>query len=367
MAQAVEGLLGSRISDGWINIQDGAACRLKRIRLHESGHPVPDERGEAGARKILEIAQQSGERDLLICLISGGASALMPLPAGAGTLAQKKEMTRALLACGATIHEINTVRKHISGIKGGQLASAAFPATVLALILSDVVGDDLSVIGSGPLTPDQTTCADTKRILEKYGIACPPLYETPKPGDKAFRKVSNILVGSNAASIEAAARKAKELGYQPLILSTFVEGETREIARMHAAIAKEIAAHGRPARPPVCVLSGGETTVTIRGKGLGGRNLEFVLACAIALEGVEGVTVFSGGTDGRDGPTDAAGAVADSATLDRARKMGMEPQAYLNDNNSYTFFERAGGLIKTGPTGTNVMDIRVLLVLPRAR
>jgi hydroxypyruvate reductase len=355
MAQALEGLLGKRISDGWVNVPGGNAVRSRRIVMHEAGHPIPDERGVAGARRIADIAAESGARDLLLCVISGGASALLPLPARGVTLARKKEITRRLLASGATIHEMNTVRKPMSAIKGGHLAELARPATVIALILSDVIGDDLSVIGSGPTMPDFTTVADAAAVLKRYDISVPELTETPKQP----MPVQNLIVGSNRQSLDAAAQKARQLGYRTIVLSTTIDGETRDIARMHAALVREAISRGS-AR--MCFLSGGETTVTIRGKGLGGRNQEFVLAAAIALQKSTGVTIFSAGTDGIDGPTDAAGAVADSATLLRACSMNLNPQSFLDNNDSYHFFERAGGLVKTGPTGTNVMDVRILLI-----
>jgi glycerate 2-kinase len=354
MAQALERLLGKRITGGWINVPDGTKAKLKRIHLHESGHPVPDDRGVEGARRIAEIARQSGPRDLLLCVISGGASALMPLPVAGMTLEGKKAITRQLLACGATIHEMNTVRKHLSAIKGGHLAALGAPATVIALILSDVIGDDLSVIGSGPTVLDSTTVDDAAAVLKRFGIPVPHLTETPKTKVNA----QNVIVGSNRQSVDAAAKKAKALGYRPIVLSTTIDGETREIARMHAALAREMLACGGSA----CFLSGGETTVTIRGTGLGGRNQEFVLAAAIALESTPKVTIFSGGTDGIDGPTDAAGAIADASTLRRAAVLRLNPGQFLADNDSYHFFEKAGGLVKTGPTGTNVADVRILLV-----
>ncbi len=355
MAQALERLLGKRITGGWINVPDGTKAKLKRIQLHESGHPVPDERGVEGARRIAEIARESGPRDLLLCVISGGASALMPLPVEGMTLEGKKAITRQLLACGATIHEMNTVRKHLSAVKGGHLAALGAPATVVALILSDVIGDDLSVIGSGPTVLDSTTVDDAAAVLKRFGIAVPHLTETPKTRVNA----QNVIVGSNRQSVDAAAKKAKALGYRPIVLSTTIDGETREIARMHAALAREMMARGGTR---ACFLSGGETTVTIRGTGLGGRNQEFVLAAAIALESTPKVTIFSGGTDGIDGPTDAAGAIADASTLRRAAVLRLNPSQFLADNDSYHFFEKAGGLVKTGPTGTNVADVRILLV-----
>ena len=363
MARAVERLLGRRIAGGWINVKDGHTANLRRIHQQESGHPVPDERGVEGARRMEEIARQAGPRDLLIAVISGGASALTPTPIAPMSLSQKQELTKKLLASGATIHEINTVRKHLSSFKGGQLAKLAYPATTIALILSDVIGDDLDVIGSGPTVGDRSTIDDARAVLAKYGIAqSVEFHETPKPGDPAFEKVQNIIVGSNEQAIDAAARQAKSLGYRTLVLSTRIEGETRDVAGVHAAIAKEILASSRPLRPPACLLSGGETTVTIRGTGLGGRNQEFVLAAAIALDGPGPVTVLSAGTDGTDGPTDAAGAIGDSSTVERARASGLDARQFLANNDSYHLFEGIEGLVKTGPTGTNVMDVRVVLV-----
>ncbi len=375
MAQAIEklplppGLRGESL----VNVKYGHLAKLRWIELNECGHPVPDARGVRGAERIAEIARTAGVDDLVICLISGGASALLPLPAPPVTLEEKQAVTKLLLACGATIHEINTVRKHISRIKGGQLARMAYPARVLALILSDVIGDDLDVIGSGMTAPDVSTFAGARRVLETYGIlelapasirlrlergARGKIRETPKPGDPAFARVENLIVGSNRLAVEAAAARARELGFHTMILSTLVEGETREIARMHAAIAREIALYGRPLARPACLISGGETTVTLRGNGLGGRNQEFVLAAAIGIAGLDRAVVLSGGTDGTDGPTDAAGAIADGQTLAR----GPEAQKYLDANDSYHYFEKLGDLVITGPTNTNVMDVRVMLI-----
>jgi glycerate 2-kinase len=366
MARAVERLLGARVTDGLINVKDGHGAKLQRVQINECGHPIPDRRGVAGARRIAEIARQAGPDDLVVALISGGASALLPLPAPPITLAEKQKTTRLLLHCGASIHEINCVRKHMSLIKGGQLARLAYPATLLTLILSDVIGDDMDVIGSGPTVPDGSTFADARAILEKYRI--PDLLplaakETPKPGDKIFEKTRNVIVGSNALAVDAAAEEARRLGFHTLVLSTFIEGEAREVARVHAAIAKEIHASGRPVSRPACVISGGETTVTIRGKGLGGRNQEFALAAAIDIAGLgNNMLILSGGTDGTDGPTDATGAVADGTTLARGQALGLDADAYLRNNDSYRFFEATGDLIKTGPTGTNVADIHLILV-----
>lgn len=366
MASAVERLLGRRITEGLVivpdGVPDGVTSRVRRIRLQHARHPLPDQRGVDGAQAIAEIARQATERDLVICLISGGASALLPSPVPGLSLEQKQSITKALLHRGATIHELNTVRKHLSTVKGGQLAALAYPARVIALILSDVIGDDLDVIGSGPTVGDRATVGDARAVLTKYGVDDPGvLRETPKPGNQRLGRVQNLIVGSNTLAIDAAAAKAKGLGYKPLVLSTFIEGETRDVAGMHAAIAKEIQAHNRPARRPVCILSGGETTCTVRGSGLGGRNQEFVLAAALALQGTP-VTILSGGTDGIDGPTDAAGAIADGSTLARAAALGLNAAAYLANNDSYHFFEPLNALIKTGPTGTNVMDIRLILI-----
>jgi hydroxypyruvate reductase len=365
MGRALERMLGRRIKGGWINVPDGGGAPLRRIELNAASHPVPDSRGEQGARRILEIAKDSGPRDLLLCVISGGASALLPLPSPPLTLSGKQDLTRRLLAAGATIHEMNTVRKHLSRIKGGHLAQAASRSTMAAFILSDVTGDDLATIGSGPTVPDATTVKDARGILKRYGIAEPPgLHETPK---EDFARVQNVIIGSNKLALDAAAKRAKELGYRVLLLSSFMEGETREVAKVHAAIAKEVLTNRRPVRPPACILSGGETTVTLKGQGKGGRNQEFVLAGAIALEGWGPLVLFSGGTDGIDGPTDAAGALADSSTIERARELGLDPVRFLDANDSYTFFERLEALVKTGPTGTNVMDLRMVLIGPASR
>jgi glycerate 2-kinase len=376
MAKALERLLGRRIAGGLINVKYGHVAPLRRIGLNECGHPVPDAAGVEGARRIAEIAAGAGREDLVLCVISGGASALTPLPAEPITLEEKQETTKLLLACGASIHEINAVRKHLSRFKGGQLARLAYPATVISLLLSDVIGDDLDVIGSGPTAPDSSTFAQAKALLEKYGILdrvpaavrerieqgiAGAVEETPKPGAPEFSRTQNLVVGSNQLAVDAAAAKARELGYRTMVLSTFIEGETRDVARMHAAIVKEIRASARPLRPPACLISGGETTVTLRGDGLGGRNQEFVLAAAIDLDGYDKVVVLSGGTDGTDGPTDAAGAIADGRTLARAREKGLEAGRYLANNDSYHFFEALGDLVKTGPTNTNVMDVRFLL------
>jgi hydroxypyruvate reductase len=372
MARAAERVLGSRITAGYVNVKDGHTAKLRRIEQNECGHPVPDERGVAGARRIAEIASAARKDDLVLCLISGGASALLPFPAEPITLEEKREVTRLLLHSGADIHEINTVRKHISKIKGGQLARLAAPATVESLLLSDVIGDALDVIGSGPTAPDASTFTDAGDILYRYGLmdrvpesvsermargALGEIADTPKPGDPLFQRVRNTIVGNNRLALRAAARRARELGFRTLVLASEVEGETREIARMHAAIAKEMVRAGRPVKPPACVITGGETTVTIRGGGLGGRNQEFALAAALDIAGLPDVLIFSAGTDGTDGPTEAAGAFADGDTLSRK----PDARRYLDENDSYHYFEALGDLIVTGPTGGNVMDVRIIL------
>lgn len=373
MAAAIEKLLGKRITGGLINVKEGHVARLRRIELNQATHPIPGESGVAGSRRILEMAQAAGRRDLVICLISGGASALLPLPAPGITLEDKQKVTGQLLACGATIHEINTVRKHLSAIKGGRLARAVYPAALVTLILSDVIGDDLSVIGSGPTVPDPSTFADALRILTNFDLLGKvprgvlrvietAKQESPKPGDAAFKKSQNIIVGSNRLAIDAAAKTARQLGYRPLVLSTTIEGETREVAAMHVEIAREVRASGQPVGAPVCLLSGGETTVTLRGAGKGGRNQEFALAAALRLGSVPDALVLSAGTDGTDGPTIAAGAFASSTTLDRAAALGMDANGFLNRNDSFSFFEKLGDLLITGPTNTNVMDVRIMLL-----
>jgi hydroxypyruvate reductase len=377
MAKAVEDLLGDRIAAGLLVVKDGHGLPLEKIRIREAGHPVPDERGVAGTLELLNLLASAGERDLVICLISGGGSALLIAPSEGIRLADKQAVTKDLLACGATIHEINAIRKHLSRAKGGRLARAAHPAAVLSLILSDVVGDDLDVIGSGPTVPDRSRFQDALEILQRYAIwdgtpACVRerlsrgaegvLPETPKPGDPAFRRSAHVLVGSCLQALAAAAQEAERLGYQPLILSSKVEGEAREVAKAFTAIGKEILTSRHPLAPPACVLMGGETTVTLQGDGRGGRNQEFALAGAIALDGTERITLLAGGTDGTDGPTDAAGAIADGSTIARAKSLGMNPFAFLKRSDSYHFFKPLGDLILTGPTRTNVMDVYMILV-----
>ena len=377
MAQAVEEVLGDFLTAGIVNVKYGHTRPLDIIHCNEAGHPVPDEAGLRGSQQIVQMMSQTGEKDLVICLISGGGSALLPLPAEGLNLDDKRRLTEELLRCGANIQEINALRKHVSRVKGGRLARLAYPSTLVTLILSDVIGDDLDSIASGPTVPDRSTFIDCLDILDRYSIrdtipAAVLNYleegvqgkheETPKAHDPAFQRTQNVIVASNRKALETAASKAGELGYNSLILSSTMEGETREVARVHAAIAREVIDTGNPVSRPACLISGGETTVTIKGKGLGGRNQEFVLSAVIEIDGFEDVVILSGGTDGTDGPTDAAGAIGDGMTARRARALDMAARQYLDDNDSYHFFESLGDLLMTGPTFTNVMDLRLILV-----
>jgi len=371
MAVAAEALLARRITAGCVNVKDGDTAKTRVIELRHCGHPLPDERGLAGAKRIADICADAGENDVVICLWSGGASALAPYPSPPITLAEKQETTRLLLASGATIHEVNAVRKHVSAIKGGQLARIAAPAHVISLILSDVVGDNLDVIASGPTAPDSSTYSSAYAVLEKYDLPeRVPVrvrerlkngaQETPKDSDPLFDNVENIIVGNNQKSLEAASRAAREMGYKTLILSSTFEGETRDVARAHAAIARQIRLFGQPSKPPVCVISGGETTVAMDGEpGKGGRNQEFALAAGIDIAGLDDVLIISAGTDGTDGPTDAAGAMVDGTSVARASLSAAEA---LDDHDAYPFFSELGDLIITGSTGTNVMDLHLILV-----
>lgn len=377
MAAAVEEIVGDRLGRGVVVTKYGHVQPTRIIRVREAGHPVPDEAGIAGARAILDHVRGLGPDDLVLVLISGGGSALTPAPVEGVSLAEKQALTQILLACGADIREMNAVRKHISRFKGGQLARAAQPARVMALILSDIVGDPLDAIASGPTVPDPTTYGDALGTLDRYRIrglipasirsrleagARGEAPETPKPEDPLFARVCCVIVGSNIQALEAARSEARALGLAPMILSSSIEGETREVARMHVALAREVRATGNPVKPPACLISGGETTVTLRGSGKGGRNQEFVLAAALDMAGLRDAVVLSAGTDGTDGPTDAAGAIADGETCARALAAGLDPRKALDANDAYPFFRKLGDLILTGPTKTNVMDVRLVLV-----
>jgi len=377
MGAAMENILDDRITGGCIIVKYGHGAKLARISLVEAGHPIPDQQGQAGARQIRELCTQAGENDLVLCLISGGGSALMPEPSLGLSLADKQHTSQILLACGASIHEINTLRKHLSQIKGGRLALSAYPARTIALILSDVVGDDLDIIASGPTVPDSSTFQDCLEIIKKYQLkdklpsvvydhltagAADQIPETPKADHPAFGLADHFIIGNNLQALIAAQNQATALGYKVVMLSSQLTGETQDAAEFHAAIFKEIVQSGHPAKPPVCLLSGGETTVTLKGTGKGGRNQEFILATIPMLKDLAPLVCLSMGTDGTDGPTDAAGAIMDSTTLKRATAMGLDPAIFLANNDSYHFFQALDDLIITGPTRTNVMDIRIGLV-----
>jgi len=404
MAVSLASLLGERISQGLVvtkAAENGQPLRLtsqiekvfadQSIRIIEAGHPVPDQRSVLAGKEMLTLASQVrewerlGSKTLACVLISGGGSALLSAPPPGLSLKDNADVTRLLLACGATIHEINTVRKHLSRIKGGSLARAFSPAQTLSLVLSDVMGDDLDVIASGPTVPDTSTWQDVKAIFDRFGLfdALPEAVvrainegvsglrpETPKPGDAIFDSCSTMLVGTNFHAILEAERKGKELGYNTLVVGTRISGEAREIGKVFSGTVQDILLHGLPVVAPACIIAGGETTVSLRGKGKGGRNQEMALsvlkefACFPQLLRAElGRVVFlSAGTDGNDGPTDAAGAFADAEAIGRAQALELSPSRFLAENDSYTFFEKAGALFKTGPTGTNVCDIQILIV-----
>jgi glycerate 2-kinase len=377
MALAVEDLLGDRVAGGVVVVKCGYDLPLQRIKVVEAGHPIPDEAGLDGASQIVKLVRAAGENDLVLFLISGGGSALFPGPADGLTLVDKQRATQMLLQSGATIREINAVRKHISKLKGGRFAKLVAPAHLVSLILSDVVGDSLEAIASGPTVGDATTYSDCLEIIQRYKLrekiphsvvnhlqrgARGAVDETPKPSDAVFQKVQNVVIGSNQTALEAAKLQAEILGYHTQILSSSVEGESRTVARSHTALVKEIALTDRPVGRPACVISGGETTVIVRGDGVGGRNQEFALAAAIQIDGLDGAVVLSAGTDGTDGVTDAAGGIVDGSTIQRGRAKGLDATAFLTRNDSYHFLKATDDLLITGPTFTNVMDLHVMLV-----
>lgn len=378
MARTVEDILQDRIADGVVVVPDGLGRQLRRIRVFEASHPIPDERGMAGARSILSLIRQNARPDaLVLCLISGGGSALLPLPVDGISLADKQQVTRLLLECGANISEVNAVRKHLSQIKGGQLARAASPAHVVSLILSDVVNDPVDTIASGPTAPDPTTFSDVVAILRKYQIwdrvpksvhqiltkgVGGEIPDTPKADDTSFLTVTNVIVGNNRIAVQAAAKQALAIGFHPLILTSCISGEAREVGTVFASIAKEAECFQHPVGAPACLLAGGETTVTIRGNGKGGRNQELALSAAIAITGTEKIVIAGIGTDGADGPTDAAGAIVDSTSVGRALAEGLDPVRCLDSNDSYSLHAKTGDLLVTGRTGTNVMDLLIGLV-----
>lgn len=387
LAQGLEGLLGDRIEEGFVVAKQLGNARCRRIGLAEAGHPLPDERSAEAGSQVLALAEKvrgwesAAERTLVIVLISGGGSALLSAPAAGISLADKVAATKLLLASGATIQEMNAVRKHLSAVKGGRLAEAFAPAAVLSLILSDVIGDDLDAIASGPTVPDSSTWKTAQSVLVDRGVwgELPEVVrrvfeeglagtrpDTPKPGATMFHSTKTVLVGNNMLALKKAEEAARNLGYNTLLLSSRLVGEAREVAKLFTALASDLAQYGMPLKRPACILAGGETTVTLKGKGLGGRNQEMALAVLAALNpsspGHGDMVFLSAGSDGNDGPTDAAGAFASAAIMKKARAMGIDPKAYLADNDSYHFFEKTGGLFKTGSTGTNVCDMQILLL-----
>ncbi len=379
MARALEEILGDRISGGLVVVKDGHTARTRKIKLVEAGHPIPDERGLRASNEILALARSAGADDLVIVLVSGGGSALTPCPAPPITLKEKQALTRLLLAAGANIKELNAVRKHCSLFKGGRLAQAASSASVLSLILSDVIGDPLNAIASGPTAPDQTTFKDALAILGRFGLrdkapravvkhlergARGEIPETPKADDPLFRRVQNRIIGNNALVVEAALRMAERIGFHAHLLTRSLEGEARDVAKEFSKRALKVRTSGKPVALPACLIAGGETTVTVRGKGLGGRCQEFALAAALELHGMKDVLVLAAGTDGSDGPTHAAGALADGETVSRGQRRNLDARYSLDANNSYRFFSALGDLITTGPTNTNLLDLYLLLVGP---
>ncbi len=378
MSEVIEDILGDRITAGQINVPYGNKYKSKIIKICEANHPIPNQAGIEGTKQIMAIAEQATQQDLVICLISGGGSSLMPLPREGITLEDKKAITEALLKSGASINEINTVRKHISAYKGGWLAKTVYPAMLINLILSDVIGDPLDVIASGPTVPDKTTFMDAKNILQKYNLWTNlassihnailegiegNIQETPKPADPAFKKVYNIIIGNNKLSSIAALDYLKMKGLNTLLLSTTLEGEAKQAGKDLAAVAINITSQGKPLLRPAGIVAGGETTVTVTGRGIGGRNQELALSAALKLQGIENCVIASLSTDGVDGPTDAAGAIVDGFTISQSEKQKMNAKEYLENNDSYSFFKKLSSLIITGPTGTNVNDISVIVIL----
>ncbi len=379
MAKKLEDVLGNHITGGLVIVKYGHGEKCRRISIREAGHPVLDENGLRATDELLEIARNAGKKDLVICLISGGGSALLEkLPKGI-KLADLQKTAEKLLACGASIEEINAVRKHLSDVKGGRLAKAIAPAKCLSLMISDVIGDPLDAIASGPTAPDATTFEDAWKVLKKYDLTSDlprsvirylqkglqnPQHETIKPRNPVFNNVHHFILGNNFMALAAAKAAANAIGdYKTMILTGKMQGEAREAARVIAAIAEEVITSGHPLSRPACLIFGGETTVTLRGNGKGGRNQEFALAALLALSHLkENYLLLSCGSDGTDGPTDAAGAIASQNVWRIAQEKGLNPAEYLANNDAYHFFEQTGGLIKTGPTGTNVMDVGIVLI-----
>lgn len=381
MAQTLEALLGDALIAGVAVTKYGHAedFTSNKITLFEAGHPIPDDNGVQAAQAILQLANRAGADDLVLVAISGGGSALLSLPAEGVTLHDKQQTTELLLKSGADIRELNTVRKHLSAVKGGRLAAAIAPAQHCSLILSDVVGDPLDFIASGPTVPDSTTFQDAVATCQKYDLAdrLPPritqylqdgahgkIAEMPKQGDAVFSTGATLLIGNNRQAAEAALLHAKQLHYNSLILTTSLQGEVREMAKLFPALANDLRRHASPLALPACIICGGETTVTIKGDGKGGRNQELALAAMSGLAGVPCAVLLSAGTDGTDGPTDAAGAIVDDRSVACAEQAGLDWRTFLADNDAYHFFQKTGELLITGPTNTNVMDLQILLVVP---
>lgn len=379
MASALEAVLGDRIAGGAVTTKYGYLEPLRRIALTEAGHPLPDVAGLVGAGRIADIADSAGGGDLVFVLISGGGSALLPMPAEGMTLEEKIATTDLLLRSGATITEVNAVRKHLSRVKGGWLARRAAPAKVVTLILSDVLGNPLDAIASGPTVPDPTTFADALAVVDRYGLrgalpapvrrhlergAAGDVPETPKPGDPAFAGARTVVVGDISLAADAAVEQARALGYHVDLHATDTEGEARDVGARFGTQVRNERADGKARQRPACLIMGGETTVTVRGTGRGGRNQELALASAKIIAGLPQTLVAAFGTDGTDGPTDAAGAVADGTTLARAGAMGLDPVAALANNDAYAFFDALGDLIISGPTNTNVNDLWLGLIGP---
>ncbi len=377
MAEAVEQLLGERITDGTINLLRGTQNKywLNKIKINQADHPVPDDDGVEGVQNMLNLVSNASEKDLVITLISGGGSALMPMPADIISLNDLQETTKLLLLAGASINELNAVRKHLSGFKGGQLARRCYPAKVLSLILSDVVGDSLDTIASGPTAPDSTTFHNAISVLQKYGVWNETsitvkerltsglkgyIKETPKENDPIFKNVYNVLVANNLKAAKRAAEYAFSLGYNSEVVSTFIEGEARHVGTFFACLAKGIIKQSTPVKNPGALIFGGETTVTVKGSGVGGRNQELALSSIEQIDGLNCI-ILTFGTDGIDGSSKAAGALVDGSTNRRAQEMGLSIKNYLENNNSYTFFKGLGDCILTGPTGTNVNDLTIIL------
>lgn len=377
MAEEIEHILGKRITAGWINTKYGHNVHLEKVRTQEAGHPLVDQNGLDGTREILQMIDQVEEGDVVICLTSGGGSALLELPVEGINLEDLQQVNKAMLRCGANIGELNTVRKHLSQVKGGRLAQRLKQGKLVNLVLSDVIGSPLDTIASGPTSPDSTTFADVQRVIEKYGLEemLPSsvkdylrkgmlglVSDTPKEGHPGFARIMNLIIADNRVMCEQAVHTAKALGYQTRLMTTRLQGEAREVAHAITAIAREVVESGNPVGAPACLIFGGETTVTVQGGGLGGRNQEMALSAATDLEGETRIAMICAGSDGTDGPTDAAGAYVDGTTVMRGKEKGVDAISHLKNNDSYHYFESVGDLIITGPTGTNVNDLVVVLV-----